>query len=78
MTQTITATFEDGVLKPAQPLDLPEHAQVRLTIEPLKSAVQMEWDAKKKERLAALEEFLKMARVHSGEPMTRDQLHERR
>ena len=31
--QTITATFEDGVLKPAQPLDLPAHAQVRLTIE---------------------------------------------
>jgi predicted DNA-binding antitoxin AbrB/MazE fold protein len=31
--QTITATFEDGVLKPAQPLDLPAHAQVRITIE---------------------------------------------
>jgi predicted DNA-binding antitoxin AbrB/MazE fold protein len=31
--QTITATFEDGVLKPMQPLDLPAHAQVRLTIE---------------------------------------------
>ena len=28
MTQTITATFEDGVLKPTQPLNLPEHAQV--------------------------------------------------
>ena len=33
MTQTITATFENGVLKPAQPLDLPEHTQVRVTIE---------------------------------------------
>lgn len=31
--QTITATFEDGVLKPAQPLDLPAHAEVRVTIE---------------------------------------------
>jgi predicted DNA-binding antitoxin AbrB/MazE fold protein len=31
--QTITATFEDGVLKPAQPLDLPPHAEVRVTIE---------------------------------------------
>lgn len=31
--QTITATFEDGFLKPAQPLDLPAQAQVRLTIE---------------------------------------------
>jgi predicted DNA-binding antitoxin AbrB/MazE fold protein len=31
--QTITATYEDGVLKPAQPLDLPAKAQVRVTIE---------------------------------------------
>jgi predicted DNA-binding antitoxin AbrB/MazE fold protein len=31
--QTITATFEDGVLKPTQPLDLPAQAQVRITIE---------------------------------------------
>jgi predicted DNA-binding antitoxin AbrB/MazE fold protein len=31
--QTINATFEDGVLKPLQPLNLPAHAQVRLTIE---------------------------------------------
>ena len=33
--QTITAIFEDGVLKPTQPLDLPAHAEVRLTIEVL-------------------------------------------
>ncbi len=31
--QTITATFEEGVLKPTQPLDLPPQAQVRITIE---------------------------------------------
>ena len=31
--QTIKATFEDGVLKPTQPLDLPAHAQFRLTVE---------------------------------------------
>ncbi len=31
--QTITATFEDGVLKPTQPLNLPAHAEVRITIE---------------------------------------------
>lgn len=33
--QTITATFEDGVLKPAQALDLPAQTRVRLTIEVL-------------------------------------------
>jgi predicted DNA-binding antitoxin AbrB/MazE fold protein len=31
--QTITATFEDGVLKPTEPLNLPPHAEVRVTIE---------------------------------------------
>jgi len=31
--QTITATFEDGVLKPTEPLTLPAHSQVRITIE---------------------------------------------
>ena len=33
MTITIDATYEDGVLKPAQPLPLCEHAQVRVTVE---------------------------------------------
>lgn len=33
--QTITALFEDGVLKPAQPLNLPAQTQVRITIEVL-------------------------------------------
>jgi predicted DNA-binding antitoxin AbrB/MazE fold protein len=35
--QRITATFEDGVLKPEQPLNLPTHAQVSLTIEMVKA-----------------------------------------
>ena len=78
MTQTITATFEDGVLKPAQPLDLPEHAQVTITIsEPVKSDMQKEWDATKEQRLAALEKSLQLAKP-LGEHLTRDQLHERR
>ena len=31
--QTFNATFEDGVLKPTHPLNLPPHAEVRVTIE---------------------------------------------
>ncbi len=34
MTITVEATYEDGVLKPAQPLPLSEHEKVRLTVEP--------------------------------------------
>lgn len=79
MTQTITATFENGVLKPTQPLDLPEHAEVRITIERSKEDLQKEWESTKEERLAALEELWKNTCVHSTEPhLTRDQLHERR
>jgi predicted DNA-binding antitoxin AbrB/MazE fold protein len=39
LVQTITATFEDGVLKPTQPLDLPARAEVRLTIELLPASL---------------------------------------
>ena len=35
MIQVITATFEDGVLKPNEPLKLPPHSRVRLAVEPL-------------------------------------------
>jgi hypothetical protein len=33
MSITIDATYEDGVLKPAQPLPLSEHEKVRVTVE---------------------------------------------
>ena len=32
MSLSVEATYEDGVLKPAQPLPLQEHEKVRLTI----------------------------------------------
>lgn len=34
MPITVEATYEDGVLKPAEPLPLSQHEQVRITIEP--------------------------------------------
>ena len=77
MTQTITVTFENGVLKPTQPLDLPDHSTVRITIEPLKSDPQIEWEVKKEERLAAMEALFQMSKPHSKH-LTRDELHERR
>jgi predicted DNA-binding antitoxin AbrB/MazE fold protein len=38
LMQTLYAIFEDGVLKPAQPLSLPPHAHVRLTLEVLEES----------------------------------------
>ncbi|MFI5461402.1 MAG: antitoxin family protein [Isosphaerales bacterium] len=40
MTLTIEAIYENGVLKPAQPLPLQEHAKVRITVQPSVSHVR--------------------------------------
>lgn len=44
MTKTITAVFENGVLKPTEKLDLPEHAKVELLLTDL-AAWRKEFDA---------------------------------
>jgi predicted DNA-binding antitoxin AbrB/MazE fold protein len=71
MTQIINATFEGGVFKPVQPLDLPEHSQVTLTVAPLAT------DEEITQKLAALKAMWNNTRPHSKR-LTRDQLHERR
>jgi predicted DNA-binding antitoxin AbrB/MazE fold protein len=35
MSQTITAVYENGVLRPLTPLALPEHARVELAVRPV-------------------------------------------
>jgi len=40
MPITIEAVYENGVLKPSQPLPLEEHETVRITIEPQRSWAQ--------------------------------------
>jgi predicted DNA-binding antitoxin AbrB/MazE fold protein len=40
MSITIDAVYEDGVLKPAEPLALKEHERVRVTIQPATSWVE--------------------------------------
>jgi predicted DNA-binding antitoxin AbrB/MazE fold protein len=40
MSITVEATYENGVLKPKQPLPLPEHEDVRITIHSAVSPVQ--------------------------------------
>lgn len=40
MGTTFEAVYEDGVLKPAGPLPLAEHARVRVTIEPARNWVE--------------------------------------
>jgi predicted DNA-binding antitoxin AbrB/MazE fold protein len=40
MTVTVEAVYENGVLKPAQPLPLREHETVRVTIETTRTWVE--------------------------------------
>jgi predicted DNA-binding antitoxin AbrB/MazE fold protein len=39
MAQRITAIYEDGVLRPLSPLELPEHSQVEIDIHQVSSAI---------------------------------------
>jgi predicted DNA-binding antitoxin AbrB/MazE fold protein len=65
MTITVSATYENGVLKPRQPLPLKEHEEVQVTIEGKTSSIMraagiMGWtgDAETLERIALDPEFL--------------------
>ena len=40
MSFTVEAVYESGVLKPAQPLPLEEHARVQITVKPATSRVR--------------------------------------
>ena len=64
MTLTVEAIYENGVLKPAQPLPLEEHETVRITIEPQRSWAErtaglLEWtgDPEVLRRIAEDDEF---------------------
>ena len=35
MSQVVHAVYEEGVLRPLDPLDLPEHQRVRVAVEPV-------------------------------------------
>jgi predicted DNA-binding antitoxin AbrB/MazE fold protein len=74
MGQIITATFEDGLLKPDVPLDLAPRARVRLSIEPLvesPSTAEAVWDE--------LERLWAEVDIDSGAaPPPHDQRHDRR
>jgi predicted DNA-binding antitoxin AbrB/MazE fold protein len=74
MNQVITATFEDGYLRPDNPLNLSPHQRVRLIIEPLEDASHASDEA--------WEELDRVCEENSidsgGAILTRDQRHERR
>jgi predicted DNA-binding antitoxin AbrB/MazE fold protein len=73
MSQVVNATFEDGVLKPHERLNLAPGTQVRIVISPCNGA-----NLSRQPAFAELERFRKQHPIHSrGNRLTRDQLHER-
>lgn len=73
MNVIIFATFQDGLLKPEQPLDLPSGARVRIIVEPMPTQEDKDkaWEE--------LEKLWDETHIDSGgNLLTRDQLHERR
>jgi predicted DNA-binding antitoxin AbrB/MazE fold protein len=76
VTQVLMATYEDGVFRPREPVQLPVKAHVRLTVDLLDSEVAT---GEQQAKLASLEELWRTSSLCSTEPyLTRDQLHERR
>ena len=74
MSQIITATFEDGVLKPERELGLAPGTKVRLILDPLADV-----QTQAQEACDALDQVCDEFPIDSDEPrMTRDQLYERR
>lgn len=52
MTTAVDAVYEGGVLRPLQPLALPEHTQVRVSVETLpEDADRAAWLAQSERRL---------------------------
>jgi predicted DNA-binding antitoxin AbrB/MazE fold protein len=72
MTEIITATFENGVLRPDTSLNLPSGAKVQLTVTACKQADEVVDDLDELDRLCEQNPI-----DSGGVRLTRDQLHER-
>jgi predicted DNA-binding antitoxin AbrB/MazE fold protein len=75
MIEVVTATFEDGVLKPDSRLQLPPHCRVRLLVQPLEE----DTEEARRQAWEAVERLWQQSALDSqGARLSRDQLHERR
>jgi predicted DNA-binding antitoxin AbrB/MazE fold protein len=75
-SESFLATYEDGVLKPHQPLALAPHSQVRVLVEPLDAAASL---INQKTAWQNVKQLWATSSIDSaGERLTRDQLHDRR
>ena len=75
MIEVVTATFEDGVLKPDSQLHLPAHCRVRLVVQPLEESEEHA----RRQAWEAVDRLWQQSAFDSRQQrLSRDQLHERR
>lgn len=67
MPRQLEAVYEHGVLRPLEPLVLPEHQRVRLTLEEKPTPLSWESTGPVNERRAEMEWLAKESGPHAGE-----------
>lgn len=86
MNQTTTAIYENGLLRPLVPLDLPEHSEVEITIrtggdslhKQVRKALKLENRSNKTEAVISNERRKELAEIFSGEKPLSEYINEDR
>ncbi|MBA3784728.1 MAG: antitoxin family protein [Acidobacteria bacterium] len=86
MNQTTTAIYENGLLRPISPLDLPEHSEVEITIHigedslhsKVRKALQLENQSNKTEDVISNERRAELATIFSAEKPLSEYINEDR
>ncbi|CAN5623130.1 hypothetical protein BH24ACI2_BH24ACI2_15540 [soil metagenome] len=86
MNQTTTAIYENGLLRPVVPLDLPEHSEVEITIHitensldsKVRKALKLENQSNKTEEVISNERRAELAEIFSAEKPLSEYINEDR
>ncbi len=86
MNQTTTAIYENGLLRPVVPRDLPEHSEVEITIHitensldsKVRKALKLENQSNKTEEVISNERRAELAEIFSAEKPLSEYINEDR
>jgi predicted DNA-binding antitoxin AbrB/MazE fold protein len=86
MNQTTTAIYENGLLRPVVPLDLPEHSEVEITVhikedslhKQVRKALKLENQSNEAEAVISNERRAELAKIFSAEKPLSDYINEDR
>ena len=86
MIQTTTAIYENGLLRPIAPLDLPEHSEVEITVQinenslhsKVRKALKLDELSNNSENIISNERRAELAKIFTGEVPLADYIREDR